>query len=165
MNIEIVPLGTETMEWDAYVRTADTGSPFHLTAWKRAVDRAFGFRAHYLTARREGRLEGVLPMFEAGVLRGSRALISVPYAVYGGICTTSEAARVALVEAAAKLRRARRVADVEHQEKHDLGLGLPTKSRYVNCARKISKNDDENLLAIPRKQRRMTRQGAKHGLR
>ena len=44
-------------------------------------------------------------------------------------------------------------------------MDLPTKSLYVNFSRPISGSDEENLAAIPRKQRRMTRQGVKHGLR
>src|SRR2546425_2509367 len=91
--MDITELRTETAEWDAFVRASGEGSPFQLVAWKRAVERTFGLRAHYLMARENGRLVGVLPLFEARELFGRRALISVPYAVYGGICATSDAAR------------------------------------------------------------------------
>jgi FemAB-related protein (PEP-CTERM system-associated) len=43
-------------------------------------------------------------------------------------------------------------------------VALPTKSRYVTFRRPISPVEEENLAAIPRKQRRMTRQGARFGL-
>jgi FemAB-related protein (PEP-CTERM system-associated) len=152
--MEVIELGTETTEWDAFVRTADEGTPFHLTPWKRAVEQAFGLRAHYLMARRGRTIEGVL-----------RALVSVPYAVYGGICALTMAARHALIEAAIELARRRGAAYIELRQKRDQGLGLPTKSRYVTFARTIAKTDEENLEAIPRKQRRMTRQGLKFGLR
>src|SRR5262249_2277425 len=56
-------------------------------------------------------------------------------------------------------------AYVELRQRRDQELGLPIKSRYVTFSRAISKSDEENALAIPRKQRRMTRQGEKHGLR
>src|SRR5438094_8134704 len=85
-------LRTETAEWDAFVRASGEGSPFQLVAWKRAVERTFGLRAHYLMARENGRLVGVLPLFEAHELFGRRALISVPYSGYGGICATSYSA-------------------------------------------------------------------------
>src|SRR5438128_1826288 len=91
--MDITELRTETAEWDAFVRASGEGSPFQLVAWKRAVERTFGLRAHYLMARENGRLAGVLPLFEARELFGRRALISVPYAVYGGICATSDAPR------------------------------------------------------------------------
>ena len=163
--MEVIELGTETTEWDAFVRTADEGTPFHLTPWKQAVEQAFGLRAHYLMARRGRTIEGVLPLFEVRGLMGGRALVSVPYAVYGGICALTMSARQALIEAATQLARRRGAAYIELRQKRDQGLGLPTKSRYVTFARTIAKTDEENLEAIPRKQRRMTRQGAKFGLR
>jgi FemAB-related protein (PEP-CTERM system-associated) len=163
--MDVARLGTETLEWDAFVRAADDGSPFHLTAWKRAVEETYGLRSHYLVVRDGRHITGVLPLFEVRGLLGGKALISVPYAVYGGVCSASPAARHALVEAAGRLGRDLGAAYVELRQRRDLGLGLPVKSLYVTFSRAIAKSDEENAQAIPRKQRRMTRQGARHGLR
>jgi len=164
--VEIRALTTETVDWDAFVRSTPGGTPFHLIAWKRAVEGTFGQRAHYLMAVRGGGLEGVLPLFEVRGLLGGRGLVSVPYAVYGGICASSDPARAALVEAAREL--AERVGAGYVELRHRVGQtvdALPTKSLYVTFCRPISASEQDNLNAIPRKQRRMTRQGAKHGLR
>ncbi|MGH7752350.1 MAG: FemAB family XrtA/PEP-CTERM system-associated protein, partial [Gemmatimonadales bacterium] len=163
--MDVRPLTTETVDWDAFVRSTPGGSPFHLVAWKRAVESAFGHRAHYLMALRGGGIEGVLPLFEVRGLLGGRGLVSVPYGVYGGICAGSAAATVALVEAARDLARRRGAAYVELRHQPGQQLDLPTKALYVVFSRPISSSDEENLNAIPRKQRRMTRQGLKHGLR
>jgi len=163
--MDIVELGHDPVEWDTFVRTADEGTPYHLTAWKRAVEVAYGHRAHYLMARDNGHVVGVLPLFEIRGLLGGKALVSVPYAVYGGICATSAEARSGLAGAAARLARACRARYVELRQRGDLGLGLPTKSLYYTFRRALSASDEENAQAIPRKQRRMTRQGAQHGLR
>src|SRR2546422_6792836 len=85
MSLEILPLAGEGIEWDAFVRSTSGGSPFHLLAWKRAVEQSFGHRPHYLMAVGDHGIEGVLPLFEVRGLLGGRGLISVPYAVYGGI--------------------------------------------------------------------------------
>ena len=162
--MDVAELSRETVEWDAFVRASGDGSPFHLTAWKRAVERTFGHRAHYLVARRAGAIEGVLPLFEVRGLLGGRALVSVPYGVYGGVCAGSDDARRTLVEAAAALGRRVGAAYVELRQRRDLGLGLAAKSLYVTFSRPIFATEEENAAAIPRKQRRMTRQGAKHGL-
>jgi FemAB-related protein (PEP-CTERM system-associated) len=162
--VTVSELGRDTAGWDAFVRMAEDGTPFHLLAWRRAVERAFGHRAHYLVARRGDRIEGVLPLFRVRGLLGGVALVSVPYAVYGGICATSDEARHALLDAATTLGRAMGASYVELRHRRDQGLDLPTKSLYVTFRRAIAKDDDENLLAIPRKQRRMTKQGEKHGL-
>ena len=163
--MEIRELGADSSEWDAFVRASGRGSPFHLLAWKRVVQDAFGHQPHYLMAVRGGGIEGVLPLFQVRGLLGGRALISVPYAVYGGICAEAPAAKEALLAAATE--RARRVGARYVELRHRAGqeMALPTKSLYVTFARPISASEEENLEAIPRKQRRMTRQGAKHGLR
>lgn len=165
MTLEIHELRTETVEWDAFVHASADGTPFHLTAWKRALEATFGHRSFYLMAQRGDALEGVLPLFEVRGLFGGRALVSVPYAVYGGICAGSDEARVRLLQAAAALGRARGAAYVELRHRRDQGLDLPTKSLYVSFSRPIADDDEANARAIPGKQRRMTRQGAKHGLR
>lgn len=163
--MEIRTLGAETTEWDAYVRATPGGSPFHLLAWRRAVEATFGHRPHYLMALRGGGLEGVLPLFEVRGLLGGRALVSVPYGVYGGLCASGPAAREALLEAARVLagRVGARYVELRHRPGH--AVELPTKSRYVTFSRPIGASEEENLAAIPRKQRRMTRQGARYGLR
>jgi FemAB-related protein (PEP-CTERM system-associated) len=165
MTLEVRELGTEAVEWDAFVRASADGSPFHLTAWKEVVQATFGHRPHYLVARRGGAIEGVLPLFEVRGPLGGRALISVPYAVYGGICAASADAREALLDTATALGRARGAAYVELRHRRDQGLVLPTKALYVTFARAISADEEANARAIPGKQRRMTRQGARHGLR
>ena len=73
--MEIQDLVGDTPEWDAFVRASAAGSPFHLLAWKRAVQTAFGLKPHYLMATRGGGIEGVLPLFEVRGLLGGRALI------------------------------------------------------------------------------------------
>jgi FemAB-related protein (PEP-CTERM system-associated) len=57
------------------------------------------------------------------------------------------------------------VGYLELRNLQNQGLALSTKSLYVTFSREIASTEEENLEAIPRKQRRMVRQGAKHGLR
>jgi FemAB-related protein (PEP-CTERM system-associated) len=162
--VDIQEIGAQNIDWDAFVRASADGTPFHLTAWKTAVEETFGHRPHYLVARDGGAIQGVLPLFEVrGLLRG-RALVSVPYGVYGGVCGSSPEATRALLDAAETLGRLRRVAYVELRQRRDLGAGLLTRPRYVTFSREIRPTADENAQAIPRKQRRMTRQGRRFGL-
>ncbi|HET7874567.1 MAG TPA: FemAB family XrtA/PEP-CTERM system-associated protein [Methylomirabilota bacterium] len=163
--MEIRPLTTETVEWDAFVRSSTHGSPFHLLAWKRVVEAAFRHRPHYLMAVDPHGVQGVLPLFEVRGLLGGRGLVSVPYGVYGGACAASPEARAALLEAAARLAQERGADYVELRHRSGQQVDLPTKSLYVTFSRPISADDEENMAAIPRKQRRMIRQGDKFGLR
>lgn len=163
--MDVRALRSEALEWDAFVRATPGGSPFHLLAWKRVVESTFGQQAHYLLAVGRNGVEGVLPLFETRGLLGGRGLVSVPYGVYGGICSESPVARTALLDAATELARRLRVGYVELRHRVVREPELPTKSRYVTFSRPISPIEQENLNAIPRKQRRMTRQGVKCGLR
>jgi FemAB-related protein (PEP-CTERM system-associated) len=163
--VDVRLLTTETVDWDAFVRSTPGGSPFHLLAWKRVVETVFRHRPHYLMAVRAGSLEGVLPLFEVRGLLGGRGLVSVPYGVYGGICATNAAAREALVEAARGLAGRVKADYVELRHRSGQEVDLPTKSLYVTFSRAIAPSEEANLNAIPRKQRRMTRQGLRHGLR
>jgi FemAB-related protein (PEP-CTERM system-associated) len=164
VSLEVRPLTGESIEWDAFVRSTPGGSPFHLLAWKRAVESSFRHHPHYVMAMGERGIEGVLPLFEVRGLLGGRGLISVPYGVYGGICTQSAAASQLLLDHAGELARSVGAGYVELRHRAGQELDLPTKSLYVTFSRPITGDDEENLLAIPRKQRRMTRQGAKSGL-
>jgi FemAB-related protein (PEP-CTERM system-associated) len=116
-------------------------------------------------ALQDGAVEGVLPLFEVRGLFGGRGLVSVPYGVYGGVCAASPGAASALVQAATGLARRVKASYVELRHRPGHALDLPTKALYVTFSRPISASEEENLSAIPRKQRRMTRQGLKHGLR
>jgi hypothetical protein len=137
MLLEIRPLTGESIEWDAFVRSTPGGSPFHLLAWKRAVEQSFGHRPHYLMAVGDHGIEGVLPLFEVRGLLGGRGLISVPYAVYGGICARSAPARQMLLDQATVLARQLGAAYVELRHRTGQELDLPTKSLYVTFSRPI----------------------------
>jgi FemAB-related protein (PEP-CTERM system-associated) len=151
--------------WDEYVLRNPAATFFHRFGWRNVLSQAFGHRAHYLIAEREGRVVGVLPLGEIKSLLFGHSLISTPFCVVGGAVADDDAARDALVEAACK--RAREL-DVSYLElRHDARLrpDWPCKdSQYVTFRKAISASDDENLKAIPRKQRAVVRQGIDAGL-
>jgi FemAB-related protein (PEP-CTERM system-associated) len=150
--------------WDHFVRASDHGTPFHLLAWKRVVETVFRMQPHYLLATEAGEVRGVLPLFEVRGLLSGHVVVSVPYGVYGGLCSEDGPARAALLEAARRLPACRTAKYVELRHVYAPEAGLPTKSRYVVFAKAIGPDPEANLEAIPRKQRRMIRQGMKHGL-
>jgi FemAB-related protein (PEP-CTERM system-associated) len=154
----------ENVEWDRFVYSSPHGSPYHLTAWREVVEIAFSHRPHYLMARAGGRVVGVLPLFELyGPLVG-HVLLSVPYGVYGGIVTSSETARATLLDAAHSLGMQLGARYIEFRHTQETALDLPTKSLYMTFVRPMASDPSANFEAIPRKQRRMVRQGMKHGL-
>ena len=92
-------------EWDRYVRSAPGATFFHQLGWRWLVERTFGHRAHYLTALRDGRIAGVLPLFELKSLLFGHSLVSIPFAIGGGLVADDDAAAQALLAHAKELAR------------------------------------------------------------
>lgn len=154
----------EVDAWDRFVRSSPDGTVFHLSAWKRVVERAYRLTPHYLIASESNELRAVLPLFELKGLLSGHVLVSVMYGVYGGLCGADARARQALLEEARKLAIRLGVRYVELRHLHEPVPDLPTKSLYSAFAKPLDPDPEVNLAAIPRKQRRMVRQGIKNGL-
>lgn len=55
--------GSSFAEWDAYVEARPEATCYHLRAWKRVAERAYGIQTSFLLARRKGAIAGVQPLF------------------------------------------------------------------------------------------------------
>ncbi|MGH7304781.1 MAG: FemAB family XrtA/PEP-CTERM system-associated protein [Candidatus Rokuibacteriota bacterium] len=150
--------------WDRFVKSSSDGTIFHQTAWKKVVHDVFRHVPRYLLAADRDGIRGVLPLFEVRGLLTGRVLVSVPYAVYGGICAADTEAADTLLSAARALAAERRTRYVELRQIKRSHVELPTKELYSTFVRPLDPDPEVNLAAVPRKQRRMIRQGAKHGL-
>ena len=70
--------------WDEFVRAHASGTFFHLSGWKRVIERAFGHRTYYLIAERGPAVTGVLPLTHVKSLLFGSSLISNAFSVRGG---------------------------------------------------------------------------------
>ena len=154
----------EAAAWDAFVRRTPGGTFFHLTGWKEVLEQTFGFAAHYLVARRAGEIVGVLPLFELRAPLMERCLLSLPFAVEAGVCSTDGAAQRALDAAALALGAARGARYVELRDGRDAPGFRVREGRYYRFRRALHADDADNLAATPAKRRYMIRRAARHGL-
>src|ERR1035437_4490887 len=92
VTIRLFEAGDEA-RWDGFVHRHPHGSPFHLIDWKKSIEETFGYRPFYLIALEADQVRGVLPLFFVENLLVNRALISSPFAVYGGVLADSPAVR------------------------------------------------------------------------
>ena len=153
--------------WDAFVRAHPDGTFFHLWGWQRVLRRAFGHRSHYLVARQDNAIVGVLPLARVKSLLFGDALISTPFCVYGGALGTTPEAVLALEDHAAALARELNVDHLELRNRVCTRPGdaaWPTKELYVTFRKQLDPDPEKNLAAIPRKQRAEVRAGIKNGL-
>jgi FemAB-related protein (PEP-CTERM system-associated) len=158
--------GSADAAWDAFVMAHPEGTFFHRAAWRTIIQRAFGHRTHYAYAERDGAIVGVLPLTRVKTLLFGDTLISVPFCVYGGpLAADLETAAALSAHAASLLKqtgakavefRHRDAVDSDWDERPDL---------YVTFRKPIEADHDNNLKAIPRKQRAMVRKGMQYGLR
>ena len=152
-------------EWDEYVERHPSSSPFHLIAWKRAVEKIFAFESRYLVAESHGGIRGVLPLFLVSNPITGRALISTPFAVYGGICASDEQADSELRRAACEMARAERVQYLELRERqHGSDSSFCVKHLYVTFDQELPPEPEQLLQGFPRDTRYMIRKGKKNGL-
>ena len=162
---------TENSVWDAYVLSHPDGTLFHLSKWKSVVEKSFGHKSHYLMAtttqsfdlKPQTSVVGVLPLFHIKSKLFGKYIISVPFAELGGVLADNYEVEKALLTEVFQLAQESQCDYLELRHRNPVD-GLPTKDLYVNFRRKIHPDLNENLMAIPRKARRMIRQGEKHGL-
>ncbi|HJV74671.1 MAG TPA: FemAB family XrtA/PEP-CTERM system-associated protein [Noviherbaspirillum sp.] len=162
-SIHTLQPGDES-RWDAFVMKCEEATFFHRAGWKKVIEQAFGHRTWFLYAESGGKIEGVLPLAEIKSTLFGHSLISLPFCVYGGIAASTEEAREALNQEAQKLASQLKVGHLEYR---NLQLQQPswhTKDLYVTFRKEIYKEEEANMLAIPRKQRAMVRKGIKAGL-
>jgi FemAB-related protein (PEP-CTERM system-associated) len=150
--------------WDAFVAGCREATFFHRSGWQQVIESVFGHRTHFLYAERGGRNEGVLPLARVKSVLFGDALVSLPFAVYGGVAAASPEAATALEDAAQSL--ARRLG-VDHLELRNVAArhpDWPTQDLYVTFRKPIDPDPEANMLAIPRKQRAMVRKGIRNAL-
>ena len=154
----------DAARWDAFVVGHREGTFFHRAGWQQVIEEVFRHRTHYLYALRAGRIEGVLPLAHVRSFLFGNALVSLPFAVYGGVVADNAEAAV-MLEAEAQRLAAEIGAD--HLEMRNLAArhpDWPTQDLYVTFRKEILPETEANMLAIPRKQRAMVRKAIKNGL-
>ncbi len=164
-DVRICYMKTESdrQRWDEFVHQCEDAHFFHLSGWEDVIDRAFGHRTYYLYAENSGEITGVLPLAQTRSRLFGNKLISLPFCVYGGVAALDDQSRAALTAAASDLAREISVDYLELRNVKEQ-TGYVSTDRYVTFRKRLSVNSEENMLAIPRKQRAMIRKGKKNSL-
>ncbi len=140
--------------WDAFVRNHPQATAFHLSAWGRAIEKTFGHKAYYLAAVRGQDMLGILPLIHVKSRLFGNSLVSNAFAVYGGPVAVSEDAHAVLDGAAWGLAQKFGIKVLEYRNQARLRPDWPAKTdTYATFKRALATSSDENLKAIPRKQR------------
>ena len=140
---------------DDFLDAQPDATPFHSRAWLEAIEAATGHAAHVLLCEERGRIVGLLPLHRASSLFGA-ALVSTGFAVGGGILAETPRAAALLATAAEELAARLACSAIE------LRGGVLPEARpewqvrddsHAGFVAFLAADDEEQLLAIPRKQR------------
>jgi FemAB-related protein (PEP-CTERM system-associated) len=154
----------ESKRWDSFVTGCPEATFFHRAGWQTVLEQGLGHKTWFLYAELEGEIQGVLSLAEINSRLFGHSLSSLPFCVYGGIAAISEPARQALDCAAQALATRLQTDYLEYRNLTPLHPHWPTKDLYVTFRKSIATELEDNMQAIPRKQRAMVRKGIKAGL-
>lgn len=173
MQVKKLDLGDDCSKWDDYVERHPDATVYHLSAWGRAVASSMGHDCYYLYIEKSGEesggggeICGLIPLIHVKSLLFGNSLISVAFATNGGPLFDNGEALAVLDNECRKLAEKLNVDYLECRNTGAVHDNWPTKNDMYSTFRKaLSPDNDENMKAIPRKQRAMVRKGIKFGLR
>jgi FemAB-related protein (PEP-CTERM system-associated) len=152
--------------WDEFVRAHANGTFFHLSGWKRVIERSFGHRTYYLIAERGSAITGVMPLTHVKSLLFGSSLISNAFSVYGGPIAQDTETQRKLENEAIRLMDAIAVPVLELRDFSAHRADWPSKDDlYASFRRPLDSSVEQNLKSIPRKQRAMIRKGMRNKLK
>jgi len=165
--IRVCPLEqSDTSNWDSFVLSHPSGSFFHQSGWKRVMEKTYGYESHYLLAKRGDRITGIAPAFLVSSWMTGRCLISIPFAVYGGICAEDDMSRQALIGHLEQLAANLGVEYLEFRNREGgIDKNYIPNARYATFTLPISSDTEAVYRAFPKDIRYMIRKAEKAGLR
>ncbi|MEM7653917.1 MAG: FemAB family XrtA/PEP-CTERM system-associated protein, partial [Pseudomonadota bacterium] len=158
-------VGSSThQEWDAFVTNCPGGTILHRAGWSTLLRQTPGFEPVFLSARREGRIVGVLPLAKVHRFPTGSALLSTPFCVYGGALSMDEAVAERLEDAATETAKDLKVDYLELRNVGRKRVGWELHGAFQTFIKTLPEAADEVLGTIPRKQRAEVRGARKKGI-
>ncbi|NIT56489.1 MAG: FemAB family PEP-CTERM system-associated protein [Aliifodinibius sp.] len=93
--------------WSDFVATSPDSNIGHRIEWKEVMEKSFGRKTRYLLATDDAKIKGILPLVIVKTFWGARALVSMPWIDYGGVCAGDDTSVEML------LKKAREIAEQE----------------------------------------------------
>ena len=163
MDIKLLS-NASTDAWNHYVNNHADGTFFHLAEWHRIIEQGLGHRCHYFYADDNGTIRGIFPLAHDKSWLFGNGLVSLPCCVYAGPIADNEDILTELKQAAVQLAEQLGVDYLESRNINAIGTDWQHKDLYATFIRELSTDHDDNMKAIPRKQRAMVRKAMKHNL-
>jgi len=155
----------EEADWDRFVTSSPSGDFCHYSTWKTIVERTLGHQCFFLVARGAEGIRGVFPLAWVRNRLFGDCLVSLPLAVYGGICAADQQSYSGLLNAGRDLANRLGVKYVEMRNRTEpFPTSLPRKDLYVTFTQDLSQGPEKLLQGLPRDTRYIVRKSLKAGL-
>jgi FemAB-related protein (PEP-CTERM system-associated) len=145
--------------WDDYVMSHDGALFSHLMGWRDVVTNVYGLEPFYLAAKENGVLTGILPLFFMKHWYFGKKLISMPYAVSGGVCADSEQIESLLIERAITQAKDLNVDYLELRHFRESRGELVARDKYFTFLIELGENPDDVWKNIHRNTTRYIKRG------
>lgn len=156
----------EDPRWNAYVEAHPDGTFYHLLEWRRVLRRTYRRASHLLFVERGDRIVGLVPLYESGGPPFTKALVSVPVGVGGGVLADDDEIALLLLAGARGIAERERLSYVELKSEKKRFDDLYTKDDlYFAFRQELFEDAAKQRSAIPRKTRAVLRQAERANLR
>ena len=165
--LEITELESEVEQkaWDRFVEDNPLATGYHLSGWRRVIQRAFGHSTFYYQAvDARGNVHGILPLVYFNSSLFGSFLVSLPFLNYGGVVAdTGETAKLLLAEAK---RRAQSLGAnyIELRHVADADIEWPKKEHKVSMRLDLPSSYADLMKSFPPKLRSQVRRAEKEGM-
>lgn len=150
--------------WDAFVQRCPDATFFHRAGWQQVIEEGFGHPTWFMYAADGDHIQAILPLAQIRSRLFGNTLCSLPFCVYGGIAATDGQAAHAVDQAAQQLAARLQVDHLEYRHQRPRHADWLHSKLYATFRKPLHADPEDNLLAIPRKQRAMVRKGIAAGL-
>jgi len=150
--------------WDEALGQFAGATFFHQYGWAQLVRDVYDGEPHYLAAKADGSVCGLLPMMTRNVLQAGNVCISLPMADEGGILSRSGESTQALIDAAQHIGQSRQVSYIEIRQREELPGDIAADLTRVGLELSLPGTADELWDSLKATVRNQVRKAQKSGL-
>ncbi len=157
-------------KWDEYILSHPDASPYHLFAWKMAVEEVYKHSGYYLIAEENEQLLGVLPLVYLKPPLLSGQLVSLPFCDIGGVLSNCAETRHKLVKESTALAKKLKANQIELRSNTTMSssqikmLSVNTQSHKVSMLLELLPSSEQLWDNFKSKLRSQIRKAEKNGL-
>lgn len=169
--VEIKPATqTDKPKWDAYVLNHPEASPYHLFAWKNAVEKAYRHKAYYFMAERDDQILGIMPTFHFSLYHMINELVALPFCDVGNCICDNPKIQAKLLSELLSLGNRLKVKHINLRGELSASRSIPddfsqSTNNKVRMLLALPESSESLLKSFKSKLRSQIRKAEKNGVR